>query len=79
MKQVNVHEAKTHLSRLLDEAEAGEDIVIARSGKPAVRLVPIGNHAPGIIGLLEGKVVIPNDFDDTLPDDLLDLFEGKGD
>jgi len=43
MRQINVHEAKTHLSRLLDEAEAGEDIVIARGGKPVVRLVPIGN------------------------------------
>ena len=77
MKQVNVHEAKTHLSRLLDEADAGEEIIIARGGKPAARLVPVGNNEPGIIGLLKGKIVIPKDFDDPLPDDLLDLFEGK--
>ena len=77
MKQVNVHEAKTHLSRLLDEAEAGEDIVIARGGKPAVRLVPIGDASPGIIGLLKGKIIVSDNFDDPLPDDLLDLFEGK--
>ena len=78
MKQVNVHEAKTHLSKLLDEAEAGEDIVIARGGKPAVRLIPIRISEPGVIGILEGKIVIPDNFDDPLPDDLLDLFEGKG-
>jgi prevent-host-death family protein len=77
MKQVNVHEAKTHLSRLLDESEAGEDIVIARGGKPAVRLVPIGNDKPGIIGLLKGKIKVPENFDASLPDDILDLFEGK--
>ena len=78
MKQVNVHEAKTHLSRLIDECERGEDIVIARGGKPAVRLVPIGNDAPLIIGLLKGQFTIPDDFDDPLPDDILDMFEGKG-
>jgi prevent-host-death family protein len=79
MKQVNVHEAKTHLSRLLDESEAGEDIVIARGGKPVVRLVPVGDNSPGIIGLMKGKITVPHDFDVPLPDDLLDLFEGKGD
>jgi prevent-host-death family protein len=77
MKQMNVHEAKTHLSRLLDEAEAGEDIVIARAGKPAVRLVPVGSDAPGIIGLLKGKFTVAENFDDPLPTDLLELFEGK--
>jgi prevent-host-death family protein len=77
MKQVNVHEAKTHLSKLLDEAEAGEDIVIARSGKPAVRLVPLGSDQPGIIGILKGQFTVSDDFDDPLPDDLLDAFEGK--
>ncbi|AIE88053.1 type II toxin-antitoxin system Phd/YefM family antitoxin [Fimbriimonas ginsengisoli] len=77
MKQVNVHEAKTHLSRLLDEVEAGEDIVIARGGKPAVRLVPFGGDRPGVIGLLKGKMTVSDDFDDPLPEDLLDLFEGK--
>ena len=77
MKQVNVHEAKTHLSRLLDEAEAGEDIIIARGGKPAARLVPVGKDTPGIIGLLKDKITISEDFDDPLPDDLLDRFEGK--
>ena len=73
-----MHEAKTHLSKLLDEAEAGEDIVIARSGKPVVRLVPIAGDGPGIIGILKGKFTVPDNFDDPLPDDILDLFEGKG-
>ena len=78
MKQVNVHEAKTHLSKLLDEAEAGEEIIIARGGKPAVRLVPIVRDQPIIIGLLKGKCPpIPDDFDDPLPDDVLAAFEGR--
>jgi len=77
MKQVNVREAKIHLSRLLREAESGEEIIIFRAGKPAVRLVPVSNDAPGIIGLLKGKFVVPDDFDDPLPDDLYDLFEGQ--
>jgi prevent-host-death family protein len=77
MKQVNVHEAKSHLSRLLDEAEAGEEIIIARNGKPAVRLVPVVDDGPVIIGMLKGKLSVPDDFNDPLPDDLLDLFEGK--
>ncbi len=79
MRQVNVHEAKTHLSKLLDDAEAGEDIVIARAGKPVVRLVPVGRELPGIIGLLKGKYTLSDKFDDPLPDELLDLFEGKSD
>ncbi|HWD37442.1 MAG TPA: type II toxin-antitoxin system prevent-host-death family antitoxin [Fimbriimonas sp.] len=79
MKQVNVHEAKTHLSKLLEEVEAGEEVVIARGGKPVARLVGIEEKPPRIIGLLKGKLVVPDDFDDPLPDDILDLFEGKGD
>ena len=77
MKQVNVHEAKTHLSQLLDEADAGEDIIISRGGKPAARLVPVGKDKPGIIGLLRDKITISDNFDDPLPEDLLDRFEGK--
>ncbi len=79
MKQVNVHEAKTHLSKLLEDVEAGEEVVIARGGKPVARLVGIEEKPPRIIGLLKGKLVVPDDFDDPLPDDILDLFEGKGD
>jgi prevent-host-death family protein len=58
MKTVNVHQAKTHLSRLIDAAAAGEEIVIARAGKPVVRLVPVtGSEGPRRLGALAGRVV----------------------
>lgn len=61
---VNVHDAKTHLSRLLERAEAGEEIVIARAGKPVARLVPYGAERPKrVFGRLRGQVVIYGDFD----------------
>ena len=61
---VNVHDAKTHLSRLLERAEAGEEIVIARAGRPIARLVPYGIERPKLLfGLLRGQVVIHDDFD----------------
>ena len=76
MTIVNVHQAKTQLSRLIEQAEAGEDVVIARAGKPAVRLVaytePATKRTPG---LWRGQVKMSDDFD-HLPDDLLDAFEG---
>lgn len=63
-KTVNVHDAKTHLSRLLERAEAGEEIVIARAGKPVARLVPYGSERPKrVFGRLRGQVVIHGDFD----------------
>ena len=65
---VNIHEAKTHLSRLIDRAEKGEEIVIARAGKPIVRLeriAPLGRRVPGVD---KGRVVIHPDFDDPLPE-----------
>ena len=68
MVQVNVHEAKTHLSRLLAQAAAGEEIVIAKDGKPLARLVPF--HAPRgsrIIGRGKGDFVMSDDFDAPLP------------
>jgi len=79
MQTVNIHAAKTHLSRLVDAAAAGEEIVIARAGKTVARLVPLAAARPKIVfGLLEGKLgPTPADFDAPLPDDLLDLFEGR--
>ena len=68
--RVNVLEAKTQLSRLLDRAEAGEDVIIARAGHPVVRLVPIASEpsqAPRVLGALAGKGWIADDFDDPLP------------
>jgi prevent-host-death family protein len=73
MKTVNVHQAKTHLSRLIDAAAAGEEIVIARAGKPVVRLVAIaGNEGPRRLGALKGKIVERDDA--WAPDPELDAL-----
>jgi len=78
MRQVNIHEAKTHLSRLVEDAARGDEIVIAKAGKPVARLVAVnGAHTPRRRGLLEGKFKVPDDFDAPLPEDILDLFEGR--
>ena len=78
MATVNIHAAKTNLSKLVDQAAAGEEIVIARAGKPVARLVPL--EAPPEkrrLGGLKGKMRMPDNFDDPLPDWLLDAFEGR--
>lgn len=76
MHDVNVHEAKTHLSRLLARVERGEEVVISRSGKPVARLVPIAAPpGPRVLGADKGQLVIADDFDDPLPADLLAAFE----
>jgi prevent-host-death family protein len=78
MRQVNIHAAKTHLSRLVDEAVAGEEVVIARNGKPIVRLVPVNDEpSPRIPGALRGQIWIGDEFDAPLPDDLVRAFEGE--
>lgn len=77
MRKVNVHEAKTHLSRLVDEVAEGEEIVIAKAGKPMARLVPVRRKAREL-GWLEGKLRVPDDFDAPLPEDTLAAFEGEG-
>ena len=68
-KAINVHEAKTHLSRLLERVEAGEEITLARAGRPVARLVPYrARHDPRKPGIWKGQVVIGADFDDPLPE-----------
>jgi prevent-host-death family protein len=63
-KSVNVHDAKTHLSRLLERVEAGEEITLARAGRPVARLVPyVGRSAPRPLGLWKGKVTLAPDWD----------------
>jgi prevent-host-death family protein len=75
MTIVNVHAAKTHLSRLIDEAAAGGEVVIAKNGRPVVRLVPVQLTARRKgFGSLKGKIRIGEDFDAPLPDDLLRAF-----
>ena len=78
MEIINIHEAKTQFSRLVERVSGGEEIIIARAGKPVARLAPLERTAkPRTPGLLKGKIWISKDFDAPLPDDLLDLFEGK--
>lgn len=78
MEKVNVHEAKTHFSRLLDRAREGEDILIAKAGKPVARLGPlVSKRRKRRLGLLDGKFTIPDDFNDPLPDALIAAFEGR--
>jgi prevent-host-death family protein len=72
-KVVNVHEAKTHLSRLLEEVHAGHEIILAKGGKPYAKLVPIGPAAPRRLGFLKMKV--PADFFEPLPEDELKRWE----
>ncbi|QNI89583.1 type II toxin-antitoxin system Phd/YefM family antitoxin [Synechococcus sp. ROS8604] len=81
MKQVNMHEAKTHLSRLVDEAAAGQSFVICKAGKPMVRVTPLvqsGDLAPvsSRLGLLRGACSVPNDFDQMGQEAIANLFEG---
>ncbi len=74
MPVVNVHQAKTQLSRLLAQVEAGEEVVIARRGEPVARLVRCkGKRQPDV---LKGKIVIPDSFFDPLPEDELKFWEG---
>jgi prevent-host-death family protein len=78
MDMVNIHEAKTQLSRLLEEVGAGKEIVIARAGKPIARLVPMRPLRPERApGFLKGRITIADDFDAPLPQDVLDAFEGR--
>ena len=83
MKQVNMHEAKTHLSRLVDEAAAGQSFVICKAGKPMVRVTPLNpsdEAAPvrSRLGMLRGQLSVPDDFDRMGQEEIADLFEGIG-
>ena len=73
---VNVHEAKTQLSRLLRRVAMGEEVVIARAGKPVARLVPVTESSRRRPGTARGQLQVASDFDDPLPEDLLAAFEG---
>lgn len=76
MGEVTVHEAKTHLSRLLRRVEAGEAIIIRRGRQVVARLVPAGSPARRELGRDRGVVDVPEDFDAPLPPELLAEFEG---
>lgn len=74
-KPVNIHDAKTHLSRLVERVEAGEEITLARAGRPVARLVPyVRSSSPRQPGLWRGLLVVPDDFD-AMNDEITELFE----
>lgn len=79
MAIVDVENAGEDLSRLVERAMTGEDVVISRGGVPVAKLVRCGDETPPRrrLGMLEGQMTIPDNFDDPLPDDLLDAFEGR--
>jgi prevent-host-death family protein len=72
---VNMHQAKTQLSKLVERVCAGEEVVIARNGKSAARLVPVEPKGLRPIGLDVGKGIVHNNFNDPMPDDFLKFFE----
>lgn len=75
--EVNIHEAKTHLSRLLQRVAAGEEVTIARAGTPVARLVAVeAKKSPRPMGFARDQVWVADDFDAPLPDDLLKAFYG---
>ena len=73
--EVNIHEAKTHLSRLLERVAMGEEVIIAKAGKPVAKLVPVSRHPKKrMLGSATGEFVVPDDFNDPLPKEIEDLF-----
>jgi len=80
MRTVNIHEAKTHLSRLVDRAAKGEPFVIAKAGKPLVKVVPLDAPVPGKVkrlGFLAGQISVPDDFDTMFADEIEKEFYGE--
>jgi prevent-host-death family protein len=78
MRTVNIHEAKTHLSKLVDEAAKGEPFVIAKAGKPLVKVMPLDAPViPRRLGFLAGQFTVPDDFDRMGEAEIAALFEGE--
>jgi len=79
METVNIHEAKTHLSRLIEKAAKGESFIIAKAGKPMVKVVPLDEaEVPKKrrIGFMEGEIVVPEDFNTMMADEIEEMFYG---
>ncbi len=78
MLTINIHEAKTHLSRLVEQAAHGESFIIAKAGKPMVKVVPLEEEssAPRRLGFMAGEINVPDDFDQMGSEHIADLFEG---
>jgi prevent-host-death family protein len=79
MESVNIHDAKTHLSRLVDRAAAGETVILAKAGRPVARLAPleaVSSGQPRRTGFLAGRVDVPDDFDHMGADEIGAAFDG---
>jgi prevent-host-death family protein len=78
MDPVNIYDAKTRLSQLVDKAAAGEDVIVSRNGKPLARITQLVDSKRRVkFGVLKGKVELAPDFDAPLPDDVVASFEGR--
>ena len=80
MQTVNIHEAKTHLSRLVDEAAKGNVFIIAKAGKPMVKVLPLSEgelKEAEKLGFMSGEISVPDDFDSLAATEIIRLFEGK--
>ena len=80
MQTINIHEAKTHLSRLVEEAAQGKPFIIAKAGKPLVKVTPLYGEdleRPEKIGFMAGEISVPDDFDSFGVPEIIQLFEGK--
>ncbi|MBI3371496.1 MAG: type II toxin-antitoxin system prevent-host-death family antitoxin [Betaproteobacteria bacterium] len=80
MLTVNIHDAKTQLSRLVEKAAKGEAFIIAKAGKPMVKVIPLGRKGTGTInrlGFMAGEFSVPDDFDQMSGGGIADMFEGK--
>ena len=80
MLTINIHEAKTHLSRLVEEASQGKSFIIAKAGKPLVKVTPLSEKEQKDeqkLGFMKGELVVPDDFDSMGESEIIQLFEGK--
>ena len=80
MRSFNIHEAKTHLSRLVDEAVEGNSFIIAKAGKPKVQVIRLDAPAPiplRRLGFLKGQIKVPDDFDTMMADEIDELFSDE--
>ncbi len=80
MRTVNIHDAKTQLSKLVEQAAKGESFIIAKAGKPMVKVIPLGKTETGTasrLGFMAGEIIIPDDFDQIGSEQIAAMFEGK--
>jgi len=79
MMQINIHEAKTQLSMLIEKVAQGEPFIIAKAGKPMAKVIPLAasENKPSRVGFLSGQIEIPEDFDQIGQDEINEIFEGS--